>query len=58
MVNSSARQLCVVYVRNPSLWKENKANSISEDDAKSAEVGTRETGYQSDDQISVILCIS
>ena len=26
-------------VRNPSLWKENKANSRAEDDAKSAEVG-------------------
>ena len=32
----------------PSLWKENKANSGTEDNAKSGEVGTREVGQQSD----------
>ena len=33
--------------KDPSLWKEDKAISRAEDDAKSAEVGTCKVGYQS-----------
>ena len=33
--------------KDPSLWKENKASSGAEDDAKSAEVGTHEVGHWS-----------
>ena len=36
------------HFKDPSLWKENKASSGAEDDAKSAEVGTHEVGYWSD----------
>ena len=35
-------------VRIPPYEKENKASSGAEDDAKSAEVGTREAGHRSD----------
>ena len=34
--------------KDPSLWKENKANSGAKDDTKSVEVGTSEAGHQSD----------
>ena len=34
--------------KDPSLWKENKSSSGSEDDAKLVEVGTHEVGHQSD----------
>ena len=36
---------CTFYIcKDPSLWKENKASSGAEDNAKSAEVGTGEAG--------------
>ena len=57
-------------IRIPPYEKENKASSGAEDDAKSAEVGSCEVGYQSDlsrgqssaqvgkfDKHSVILCL-
>ena len=38
----------MAFVKNPSLWKENKVSSRAEDDDKSAEVGTHEVGHRSD----------
>ena len=36
------------WCKDPYLWKENKASSRAEDDAKSLEVGTHEVGHWSD----------
>ena len=46
-LGSSGPTLRSIY-KDPSLWKENKTSSGAEDDAKSAEVWTREIGHWSE----------
>ena len=40
--------ITILLCKYPSLWKENKASSTAEHNAKSVEVGTRKAGHWSD----------
>ena len=46
--NILVRGVFASHFKDSSLWKDNKASSGAEDDAKSVEVGTHKVGHWSD----------